>query len=43
MAIADSDDLDPRWVRSRARLLDAAATLLSSGGVEAVTVGAVTR
>ncbi len=41
--IADIDDVDPRRVRSRARLLDAAATLLSSGGVEAVTVEAVTR
>ncbi|WP_267618919.1 TetR/AcrR family transcriptional regulator, partial [Gordonia bronchialis] len=43
MEIADIDDVDPRRVRSRARLLDAAATLLSSGGVEAVTVEAVTR
>ena len=36
-------DNDPRRARSRARLLDAAAGLLSSGGVEAVTVDAVTR
>ncbi|WP_405165062.1 TetR/AcrR family transcriptional regulator [Nocardia sp. NBC_01499] len=38
-----TDDVDPRKVRSRARLLDAAAALLKSGGVEAVTVEAVTR
>ncbi|MDV3133419.1 TetR/AcrR family transcriptional regulator [Mycobacterium sp. 29Ha] len=37
------DDVDPRWVRSRTRLLDAAANLLRSGGIEAVTVEAVTR
>lgn len=36
-------ETDPRRVRSRNRLLDAAAGLLSSGGVEAVTVDAVTR
>lgn len=40
---ADDDDIDPRRVRSRNRLLDAAATLLSSGGVEAVTIEAVTK
>ncbi|GFG73424.1 TetR/AcrR family transcriptional regulator [Mycobacterium botniense] len=40
--IAD-DDVDPRKLRSRARLLDAATSLLVSGGVEAVTVDAVTR
>ncbi|OBB67355.1 TetR family transcriptional regulator [Mycobacterium sp. 852002-30065_SCH5024008] len=34
---------DPRPARSRARLLEAAATLLSSGGPSAVTVDAVTR
>ncbi|MDA3638809.1 TetR/AcrR family transcriptional regulator [Mycobacterium xenopi] len=39
----DEDEVDPRRLRSRARLLDAAASLLSSGGVEAVTVDAVTR
>ncbi|BBY04707.1 TetR/AcrR family transcriptional regulator [Mycobacterium noviomagense] len=39
----DDDDLDPRLIRSRARLLDAATSLLMSGGVEAVTVDAVTR
>ncbi|GAC56786.1 putative TetR family transcriptional regulator [Gordonia hirsuta DSM 44140 = NBRC 16056] len=36
-------EADPRRVRSRNRLLDAATALLSSGGVEAVTVDAVTR
>lgn len=41
--IDDDDDVDPRKLRSRARLLDAATALLSSGGVEAVTVDAVTR
>lgn len=34
---------DPRPARSRARLLDAATTLLRSGGPSAVTVDAVTR
>ena len=34
---------DPRPARSRARLLDAAMTLLRSGGPSAVTVDAVTR
>ncbi|AZZ83799.1 MULTISPECIES: TetR/AcrR family transcriptional regulator [Gordonia] len=43
METIDSDDVDPRRVRSRQRLLDAAVTLLNSGGVEAVTVEAVTR
>ena len=43
METIDSDDVDPRRVRSRRRLLDAAVTLLNSGGVEAVTVEAVTR
>lgn len=37
------DELDPRRVRSRDRLLDAATELLMSGGVDAVTVEAVTR
>ncbi|CAN7649236.1 MULTISPECIES: TetR/AcrR family transcriptional regulator [Mycobacteriaceae] len=37
------DDVDPRRIRSRNRLLDAAATLLSTGGVEAVTIDAVTK
>lgn len=39
----DSDDVDPRRTRSRNRLLDAAAALLSSGGIEAVTIDAVTK
>ncbi|AMO60124.1 transcriptional regulator [Mycolicibacterium phlei] len=34
---------DPRPARSRARLLDAAASLLRTGGPNAVTVDAVTR
>lgn len=34
---------DPRPARSRARLLDAATTLLRSGGPGAVTIDAVTR
>jgi AcrR family transcriptional regulator len=34
---------DPRPARSRARLLDAATALLSSGGPSAVTIDAVTR
>src|ERR1700757_1316248 len=37
------DDAAPRWVRSRTRLLDAAADLLRAGGIEAVTIDAVTR
>lgn len=37
------DDIDPRRIRSRNRLLDAAAALLSSGGIEAVTIEAVTN
>lgn len=36
-------DADPRRARSRSRLLDAASSLLSTGGVEAVTIDAVTR
>jgi TetR/AcrR family transcriptional regulator, regulator of autoinduction and epiphytic fitness len=41
---ADIDEeVDPRWVRSRTRLLDAAADLLRAGGIEAVTIDAVTR
>ena len=41
--LPDSDDADPRPARSRTRLLDAAAHLLSTGGVEAVTIEAVTK
>ncbi|MBO0776061.1 MAG: TetR/AcrR family transcriptional regulator [Actinobacteria bacterium] len=37
------EEIDPRRVRSRDRLLDAATELLAVGGVEAVTVEAVTR
>ena len=37
------EEIDPRRVRSQDRLLDAAAELLAAGGVEAVTVEAVTR
>jgi AcrR family transcriptional regulator len=37
------DDEDPRRVRSRTRLVDEAVSLLKSGGVEAVTVNAVSR
>jgi TetR/AcrR family transcriptional regulator, regulator of autoinduction and epiphytic fitness len=41
---ADSDDeVDPRWLRSRTRLLDAAVDLLRTGGIEAVTIDAVTK
>ncbi|MEZ0367192.1 HTH-type transcriptional repressor KstR [Mycobacterium talmoniae] len=39
----DDDDIDPRRIRSRNRLLDAAAALLTSGGIEAVTIDAVTK
>lgn len=39
---ARDDDVDPRKLRSRARLLDAATALLQAGGLEAVTVEAVT-
>lgn len=39
----DDDDVDPRRIRSRNRLLDAAAALLGSGGIEAVTIDAVTK
>jgi TetR/AcrR family transcriptional regulator, regulator of autoinduction and epiphytic fitness len=37
------EDVDPRWVRSRTRLLDAAAELLHAGGIDAVTIDAVTK
>lgn len=40
----DEDRLvDPRKARSRARLLDAATSLLSTGGIEAVTIDAVAK
>ena len=40
---ADHDEIDPRRLRSRARLLEAATSLLSTGGIEAVTIEAVTK
>ncbi len=40
---AADEDIDPRRLRSRARLLDAATGLLSTGGIEAVTIDAVTK
>ncbi|WP_240744025.1 TetR/AcrR family transcriptional regulator [Mycobacterium paragordonae] len=43
LAVDDEDEADPRLLRSRTRLLDAAAKLLSAGGVEAVTIEAVTK
>ncbi|MCC3317965.1 MULTISPECIES: TetR/AcrR family transcriptional regulator [Nocardia] len=39
----DLDQADPRLARSRARLLDAATHLLATGGIDAVTIDAVTR
>ncbi|MFQ6392628.1 TetR/AcrR family transcriptional regulator [Nocardia sp. KC 131] len=39
----DTDATDPRKLRSRTRLLDAATALLKTGGVDAVTIEAVTR
>ncbi|MFC8047542.1 TetR/AcrR family transcriptional regulator [Nocardia sp. NPDC057353] len=41
--MTDSAEIDPRRLRSRARLLDAATALLRSGGLDAVTVDAVTK
>ncbi len=43
VSFPDGDDIDPRRARSRNRLLDAAADLLSTGGIEAVTIEAVTK
>lgn len=43
MSTSDPQDDDPRKARSRARLLEAAASLLGSGGPEAITIDAVTR
>src|ERR1700756_1227336 len=43
LAADNADEVDPRWLRSRTRLLDAAVELLRSGGVDAVTVEAVTK
>jgi AcrR family transcriptional regulator len=39
----NSDEVDPRRLRSRARLLDAATQLFRTGGIDAVTIDAVTR
>lgn len=39
----EGSEQDPRKARSRARLLDAATTLLVKGGTEAVTIDAVTK
>jgi len=39
----DEDDVDPRRIRSRNRLLDATENLLRNGGIEAVTIDAVTK
>jgi TetR/AcrR family transcriptional regulator of autoinduction and epiphytic fitness len=41
--VEEEDDVDPRRLRSRTRLLDAATKLLSTGGIEAVTIDAVTK
>ena len=41
--VAAEGPADPRLARSRNRLLEAAGQLLATGGVEAVTVEAVTR
>lgn len=43
MLTTTGGNTDPRPARSRARLLDAATTLLRAGGPSAVTVDAVTR
>ena len=43
MPVISGATTDPRPARSRARLLEAAAALLRSGGPSAVTVDAVTR
>ncbi|MFD0364759.1 TetR/AcrR family transcriptional regulator [Nocardia sp. GCM10030253] len=43
MSGIDDAEVDPRKVRSRARLLDAAAVLLQDGGLEAVTIERVTK
>src|ERR1700758_2742107 len=43
LAAHNADEVDPRWLRSRTRLLDAAVELLRSRGVDAVTIEAVTK
>ncbi|MGV7807497.1 helix-turn-helix domain-containing protein, partial [Mycobacterium kansasii] len=42
-SVDEDDDVDPRRLRSRTRLLDAATKLLNAGGIEAVTIDAVTK
>jgi TetR/AcrR family transcriptional regulator, regulator of autoinduction and epiphytic fitness len=43
LSAVNDDEVDPRWLRSRTRLLDAAVDLLRTGGIEAVTIDAVTK
>src|SRR6202040_1993561 len=43
LSVGSDDEVDPRWLRSRTRLLDAAVDLLRTGGIEAVTIDAVTK
>lgn len=42
-AAQNAGEEDPRRVRSRARLIDAATRLLGKGGIDAVTIDALTR
>src|ERR1700752_171637 len=41
LSAGNDDEVDPRWLRSRTRLLEAAVDLLRTGGIEAVTIDAV--
>src|ERR1700757_3486139 len=43
LSAGDDEEVDPRWLRSPPRLLDAAVDLLRTGGIEAVTIDAVTK
>jgi TetR/AcrR family transcriptional regulator, regulator of autoinduction and epiphytic fitness len=43
LSAGNDDQVDPRWLRSRTRLLDAAVDLLRTGGIEAITIDAVTK
>ena len=43
LSAGSDDEVDPRWLRSRTRLLDAAVELLRTGGIDAVTIDAVTK
>src|ERR1700722_7592717 len=43
LSAGNDGEVDPRWLRSRTRLLDAAVDLLRTGGIEAVTIDAVTK